>query len=159
MTPPYPYLIRECAVLDYTQHELLGPKGVQRLMDTVEEKAWAVAKQVGIERVMVRAKRWDPDVVCGFTDYPMYLCGPDAPRITCAADVFRHVWHLDNPRARYEIVLEDQDLWDQKEREWMDQLVAQARAQGLKSLSPQWAPNVIEMVRAAMMLDIPSQLT
>jgi hypothetical protein len=146
---PYPHLIRESAVLDEEQYVLLGSAGAKRLMAQVERKARATAKRVGINRVVVRAKQWDLDVVCP-TDYPMYLCGPNAPRLTCAADVFNHVYHLDNPLARYTVVLEDKRLHDQKEREWMDGLVAQARAQGLDSLSERWAPNVIEKVRRAM---------
>lgn len=147
---PYPHLIRETASIDYAAYTRLGKAGVRRLMAGVEAKARAMAKQVGIKRVVVRAKGWDLDVPCVPTDYPMYLCGPGAPRIKTAADVFTHVWHLDNPWACYEVVLEDKLLYDQKEREWMARLVAQARAEGIDSLRKMWAPNVIAMVKRAM---------
>jgi hypothetical protein len=150
MSNPYPHLIREYAVIDEMEYDRLGKAGVRKLMADVEAKARAVAKRVGIKRIKVRAKRWDLDVLCGFTDYPMYLCGPDAPRIETAADVFKHVWHLNNPRARYECVLEDKALFDQKRREWLDGLVAQARAEGIDSLRETWAPNVIAMVKRRM---------
>lgn len=150
MTPPYPHLIRTSHSIDHARYVELGAKGVARLMADVETEAMATAARVGITRVKVRTKRWDLDVGCVFTDYPMYLCGPGAARIETAEDVFRHVWHLDNPWAKYEIVVEDQDLFDAKEAEWMARLVAQAREKGLDSLVPQWAPNVVEMVKRAM---------
>lgn len=141
-------IVRESFDIDWDHHNALGEAGVQRLMDETEQKALATSARIGVTRPVVRARQWT--LLCLPGEYPMYLCGPEAPRITCAMDVFTHVWHLTNPWARYIVTVDDQDDLDRRDKEWMADLVAKARAEGVESLSPQWAPNVIEMVRREM---------
>lgn len=71
--------------------------------------ALSLAEQVGITQPEVRTL-FDLDVACNFTDYPMYLCGPGAPRIEGWRDVFKHVWHLDNPICKHTVIVRDREV-------------------------------------------------
>lgn len=82
----------------------------------------------------------------------MYLCGPNAPRILTACDVFEKVWHLYNPWAQFVVTVYCQDDLDRRDKEWMDGLVAKARKLGLEAVQKEggWAPNVMARVKAAL---------
>lgn len=106
-----PRVAREIAVLDYDRYTQLGNAGVAALMQEVEDKALASATNIGITRPFI-TKAWDLYAPGDGYDYPMYLCGPGAPRIATPMDVFTHVWHLDNPYAQYTVVVRCQDYLD-----------------------------------------------
>lgn len=82
----------------------------QMVADT-DSRAFAIAARCEITRPTVRARSYDLDYICGFTDYPMYLCGPNAPRITSFETAFAADYR-DNPVARYSITIDDQDYLD-----------------------------------------------
>src|SRR5690348_572319 len=93
-----PRIIRQMGVirdLDWS------PEAEAKLVAAVEAQAFTYADALGIEPDDVDLKGyWDLAVTCGFTDYPMYLLGPGAPRIQTALDVFCH-YHV----ARYTVVI------------------------------------------------------
>jgi len=145
---PYPHVIRETCTVSWSYWRDHKAECKQMVKDT-DARAFAMAKQLGIKRVSVRGRNYDLEYFCRFTDYPMYLLGPGVPQITSFKTAFAADYR-DNPVARYQIVLDNQDHLDRLDKEWMDGLVTQARAKGLESLNPYWAPNVIARVRRAL---------
>jgi hypothetical protein len=146
---PYPDIIRESCEADWRTYERYGKKWADALVAETDARAFAIVKRLGIARPSVRGRVYDLKYICDFTDRPMYLMGPNAPRITSFKTAFEADYR-DNPIASYTIVIDDQDHLDILDREWMAGLVAQARKKGIKSLSPQWAVNVIARVKREM---------
>jgi hypothetical protein len=121
-----PRIVRNIALLDRARHDTLGATGVVNLEIATEAKARAMAETIGITRPFVM-RSWDLHVTNALADYPMYLLGPDAPRIQTAADVFNHVWHLENPIAQFTVTVRCQDELDEADRRWWERNVAKAR--------------------------------
>ena len=139
-------LIRQSGVISadtyYGKGGLNGKAAVEALVAEVDAKAREIAALHGIKRLHVTTN-WGLYVVCGFTDYPMYLCGPGAPQIRTAADVFKHVWHLENPHAEYTVVIRCQDEVDADDIRFYEERADQLAAKGEAAFLKQWTSNVL----------------
>ena len=101
--PHHPHLIREVGVVTERTYTLEVAARIER---EVEAKAFATAARLGVKRPVVRMKGWDLDGL-GPLEYPMFLLGPDAPRLRTAADCLAYA-----SAARYQVLLDDQDYLD-----------------------------------------------
>ncbi len=146
MIAPY-RIVRERGSMTRRQYEEVGKAGADALEVEVMAKARAMAARIGITRPVVRWARWDLDTICAFTDYPMYLTGPNAPRLETCADCLMHY-----PAARYDVCIEDQEDIDREREEWMGRLVASAREMGMEAFRREsgWAANVLDEVEWRM---------
>lgn len=152
-------LVRETAQVSSLWHREHGDAAVDTLMEETRTRALKVAAQIGIGKPVVET-RWGLHVICGFTDYPMYLCGEKAPQIRTHKDVFHHVWHLDNPVAEYTVTVRDQDEDDERDRRWMAEMVEKARGliakhgrrEGLELFQEDgnWQSNVMRRVKEGL---------
>ena len=107
----YPRVVRETFEVDYERYCSLGATGIKALQEETIAKAVKIAKeQLNIVRPHVTTT-WALSTH-GDGGYPMYLCGPGAPRSDTPEAIFNNVWHLDNPRARFQVVVRDQDYLD-----------------------------------------------
>ncbi len=68
------------------------------------KQARETAKRIGIRRPVLDGY-FDIDVICAFTDYPMYLLGPGAPQIKTADDALYH----GSGRGKYTVVIDGRD--------------------------------------------------
>lgn len=113
--PSPPRIVRETLEVDYAQYRRLGAAGMKEIQDGLLRKALRIAKdQLGIIRPHVTTM-WCL-ATHGDDTYPMYLCGPDAPRSDTPESIFANVWHLENPWAQYTVVVRDQDYLDALDR-------------------------------------------
>ena len=111
---PYPRVVRETFEVDYERYCSLGATGIEGMKEATIAKALRIAKeQLGITRPHI-STMWGLATHGG--DYPMYLCGPGAPRNDTPEAIFKNVWHLDNPRARFQVVIRDRDVLDELDR-------------------------------------------
>jgi hypothetical protein len=112
---PYPRIVRETFEVDYERYCALGATGMKTLQEETIAKALRIAKeQLGITRPHI-STLWGLATYCDDT-YPMYLCGPGAPRSDTPMAIFNNVWHLENPRARFQVVIRDRDVLDELDR-------------------------------------------
>lgn len=105
---PFPRIVREIACITHEEWLRLGATGVAALEKRVTEDALSLARtQLGITNPLLTTF-WDLHAVPP-ANYPMYLCGPNAPEIRSPEDVFTKVWHLDNPLAQFTAIVRDAD--------------------------------------------------
>jgi hypothetical protein len=100
-------IVRECCVFSEDDAIRWGDKKVEDFIAETDKLAFHIADYYGIKNRDI-SRMFALDTVCDFTDYPMYLLGPNAPQIKTWKDVFKHDYR-DNPRCRYTIVIRDRD--------------------------------------------------
>lgn len=122
--------------------------------------AMTLAKEYGIKDPIVN-EMFDLDVMNAFTEYPMYLCGPKAPQIKTWKDVFKYVWHIDNPVCKHTVIVRDKEIDKMLDNDWMTEKVATVRSFMVKGMSEHealeafqrtgnWAPNVMKQVKRSL---------
>lgn len=145
---PYPHPIQRSFTVTWSYWKDHKDE-INREVKKTDTVAFAAAKALGIARPSVRGRYYDLHYICDFTDRPMYLMGPNAPKITSFKTAFAADCR-DNPEASYSISIDDQDYLDWHDELWMRGLVEQAKKKGLASLRENWAQNVIDKVKKRM---------
>jgi hypothetical protein len=95
-TTTLPKLVRQVGMV--TDHRDASAKEAE-----VRERAMKYAKEIGITSPDVKAF-WRPYYFCDFTDYPMYLLGPGAPKLETCEDCLAH-----SNSAQYVVVIREKE--------------------------------------------------
>ena len=91
-----------------------GDEWVESKIADCKQKSIDRASKLGIKKLNVK-ESIRPYYTCNFTDYPMYLLGPNAPEIKTWKDAL-----LYSNAAEYQIIVECQDYLDELEEKWLN---------------------------------------
>ena len=105
---PLNNIVRETCVFLESYAKEVGDKKIEELIEETRQRAIKMADRIGIKNKDIK-ELYDLHTSCNFSDYPMYLCGEKAPQIKHWKDVFKYVWHLDDPAAEFIIIIRNKD--------------------------------------------------